>query len=365
MPRSIRTSKLLDIDPEIEKTAKRLRKLAKLRKKSANCSSSTPLPPVIDIWENISLSSDSETESPSTSQTPTSQTSTSSPSPTHQDQKPMAVANPIEQTFRQWGTHDVTQQPLCISYPDMENFELKSGLIQLLPTFRGLENEDPHQFLKEFHVVCTGMKPHNVTEDQIKLRAFPFALQDAAKEWLYYLPPGSVTTWNELARLFLDKYFPETKASTLRKEIIGIKQAKREPLHTYWDRFKKLCARCPQHNISEHQLLQYFCGGLAPMERRLLNAACGGDTLDKTPTQIRALITSIAEDTKHLSQDEEWYTDIPRVVKEVSTPYIEAQLAELTKAVMMLTKDKGAEAPSRACGIFLQTGHPTDMCPML
>ncbi|KAF5804656.1 putative retrotransposon gag domain, aspartic peptidase domain superfamily [Helianthus annuus] len=270
-----------------------------------------------------------------------------------------------EQTLRQWATRDVPQQPLCINYPTVENFELKSGLIHLLPLFRGLENEDPHKFLKEFHVVCSGMKPHNVTEDQIKLRAFPFALQDSAKEWLYYLPPGSVTTWNELAKLFLDKYFPEVKASILRKEIIGIKQLKREALHTYWDRFKKLCARCPQHGITDHQLLQYFCEGLAPMERRLINASSGGALLDKTPTQIRALITSIAEDTKHSAQDEEWYMDVPRAVKEVSTPHIETQLAELTKAVMQLTKDKSAEPQARACGICLQYGHPTDMCPTL
>ncbi|KAK1427528.1 hypothetical protein QVD17_16215 [Tagetes erecta] len=364
MPRSLRTGKPLDIDLEIEKTAKKLRKQAKLRKKLTNPSTSTQSPPVIDIWQNIPLSSDSESES-STPQTPTSQNSTPSHSPTHKNPKSMAVVEPNEQTLRQWATHDVTQQPLCISFPDMENFELKSGLIHLLPTFRGLENEDPHKFLKEFHVVCSGMKPHNVTEDQIKLRAFPFALQDSAKEWLYYLPPGSVTTWNELARLFLDKYFPEVKASILRREIIGIKQAKREPLHAYWERFKKLCSRCPQHGISEHQLLQYFCEGLAPMERRLLNASSGGALLDKTPTQIKALITSIAEDTKHSSHEEEWYTDVPRAVKELNTPHIETQLAELTKAVMMLTKNKGAEAPSHACGICLQTGHPTDMCPIL
>ncbi|XP_022019882.1 uncharacterized protein LOC110919944 [Helianthus annuus] len=209
------------------------------------------------------------------------------------------------------------------------------------------------------------MKPHNVTEDQIKLRAFPFALQDSAKEWLYYLPPGSVTTWNALAKLFLDKYFPEVKASFLRKEIIGIKQAKREALHTYWERFKKLCARCPQHGITDHQLLQYFCEGLAPMERRLINASSGGALLDKTPTQIRALITSIAEDTKHSAQDDEWYTDVPRTVKEVSTPHIETQLAELTKEIMQLTKDKSAEPQARACEIYLQFGHPTDMCPTL
>ena len=84
------------------------------------------------------------------------------------------------------------------------------------------------------------MKPHAITEDQIKLRAFPFSVQDAAKEWLYDLPSGSITSWNELAKLFLEKYFPEEKVSNLHRDILGINQGKREALHTYWERFKKL-----------------------------------------------------------------------------------------------------------------------------
>ena len=65
-----------------------------------------------------------------------------------------------ERTLRELATPDVTQQPLCIEYPVLEAaFELKSGLIHLLPTFRGLENEDPHKHLKEFHVVCSSMRP--------------------------------------------------------------------------------------------------------------------------------------------------------------------------------------------------------------
>ena len=119
----------------------------------------------------------------------------------------------------------------------------------------GLENEYHNNFLTEFHVVCVCMKPHNVTEDQIKLRAFPFAVQDATKDWLYDLPPGTLSTWVDLARLFLDKYFPEMKAPALRRETIVIKQNKNEALHTSWERFKKLCTRCLKHGISEYNLL--------------------------------------------------------------------------------------------------------------
>ncbi|KAI3690179.1 hypothetical protein L2E82_48154 [Cichorium intybus] len=383
MPRSLRTGTPIPVDSEIEKTAKKLRKQAKLRKRQqpGSRTSTSSNPPVINIWKEIPLSSETETDTPYSSPQYSSREPSPPLSPIQNTPQPNFTIPIIpeveitgsptrdmaaERTLRDWATQDVTQQPLCITYPAMMNFELKSGLIHLLPSFRGLENEDPHKFLKEFHVVCVGMKPHDVTEDQIKLRAFPFSLQDAAKEWLYDLPPGSVTTWNDLARLFLDKYFPETRASSLRREIIGIKQGKREALHTYWERFKKLCARCPQHGINEYQLFRYFCEGLTPMERRLINASSGGSLIDKTPSQIRALIEKMSEDSKHTKMEDEWYADPPRGVKEVSTPHIENQISELTKAVMQLTKDKGVEPPPiRACGICLQYGHPTDMCPML
>ncbi|KAL0284825.1 UNVERIFIED_CONTAM: hypothetical protein Sangu_2807800 [Sesamum angustifolium] len=62
-----------------------------------------------------------------------------------------------ERTINDMTSPNLNQQPLCIKYPDLEvNFELKSGLIHLLPTFRGLAGEDPHKHLKEFHVVCSG-----------------------------------------------------------------------------------------------------------------------------------------------------------------------------------------------------------------
>ena len=78
---------------------------------------------------------------------------------------------------------DVTYQPLCIQYPKLDDdFELKSGLIHLLPKFHGLAEKDPHKHLKEFHVVYSTMKPHGIDVDYIKLIAFPFSLDGRANE---------------------------------------------------------------------------------------------------------------------------------------------------------------------------------------
>jgi len=72
-------------------------------------------------------------------------------------------------------------QPLCINIDNNVNFKLKSGFIHLLQTFNGLAREDPHNHLKEFHMVCISMKPHRVDEEQVKLKAFLFFLKGTTK----------------------------------------------------------------------------------------------------------------------------------------------------------------------------------------
>ena len=104
--------------------------------------------------------------------------------PSSPESEPMAQNN--NRTLKELAAPNLDQKPLCIENPNPQvNFELKSGMIHLLPTFHGLAGEDPNKHLKEFHVVCCTMKPAGVSEEQVKLMAFPFSLADSAKEWLY------------------------------------------------------------------------------------------------------------------------------------------------------------------------------------
>ncbi|RDY13524.1 hypothetical protein CR513_01545, partial [Mucuna pruriens] len=58
-----------------------------------------------------------------------------------------------------------------------QTYELKSGLIHLLPKFHGLAGEDPHKHLKEFHVgILEAYRRHDVGDT---------LLDRAAKYWLY------------------------------------------------------------------------------------------------------------------------------------------------------------------------------------
>ena len=177
MTHSSHTSKL-SIDPEIDRTFHVLRRRTKqITMEETSSSRSTEPLPGFNLVVKLNLESKSDKEE--------------------------IMKNNNNKSLKELAAPDLNHQPLCIEYPNLDaSFELRSGLIHLLPTFHGLAGEDPHKHLKEFHVVCSSVKPQGISEEQIKLRAFPFSLADLAKDWLYYLPSRSINSQNELKRLF-------------------------------------------------------------------------------------------------------------------------------------------------------------------
>jgi len=90
---------------------------------------------------------------------------------------------PHERTMSELTAPEFTYDSLCIQYPEEEvPYVLKTGLIHLLPKFHGLAGEDSCKHLKQFHVVCSTMKPANVQEDHVYLKAFPHSLEGNAKD---------------------------------------------------------------------------------------------------------------------------------------------------------------------------------------
>ncbi|KAA0058350.1 retrotransposon gag protein [Cucumis melo var. makuwa] len=99
-----------------------------------------------------------------------------------------------EKTLRELAEPGEDQRPLCrVIPPTTQPFELKSGLIHLLPIFKGSSGEDPYKHLKDFHMVYDSMRLHGILKEQLNLRAFPFSLTDVEKRWLYYLEPEAAT----------------------------------------------------------------------------------------------------------------------------------------------------------------------------
>jgi len=73
----------------------------------------------------------------------------------------------------------------------------------ILPNFRGLSNEDPDQFLFEFKILC---KTYDYELNNQKLKLFPSTLKENAMHWFMGLYPNSITSWEEMKQVFLEKY---------------------------------------------------------------------------------------------------------------------------------------------------------------
>lgn len=96
----------------------------------------------------------------------------------------------------------------------INNFEIKPTMVQMIQNnlrFKGTMTKDPSIQLKWFLQLCDMFKYNGVTDEFIRLRLFPFPLTDNTFSWLDTQAPGSITTWDKLARKFLQKFFPINK----------------------------------------------------------------------------------------------------------------------------------------------------------
>ena len=112
-----------------------------------------------------------------------------------------------------------------------------------------MPSKDPNEHISTFLEICDTVKMNGTTGDAIQLRLFQFSLKDKARAWLKSLPQGTLTTWDMVARKFLEKYFPLAKSTKMRNDITTFTQSERESFYEAWERYKDLLARCPHHGI--------------------------------------------------------------------------------------------------------------------
>ncbi|CAL9005572.1 unnamed protein product [Prunus brigantina] len=245
----------------------------------------------------------------------------------------------------------VTDQPSCIVYPQLtvDRFELKSGMIHLLPTYYGNTTEDPYMHIKQFFEICATIKIQGLNDEQIKMRLFPFSLKDKAKSWLYSLPNASIHTWEELSNKFLQKFFPAQKTNKIRKEILGFTQREGEAFHECWERYKEMISSCPHHNIESWMQMQSFYEGLLDSERMMVDATSGEGLMNKTAEEAFTLFESLSANSQQWSHNKGRGAPMKAVVSEMQTNQ------NLQNAVNKLEVQVGQIASSlsnRASGTF-------------
>ena len=58
---------------------------------------------------------------------------------------------------------------------------IKPNIVPLLPTFHGMESENPYSHIREFEEVCNTFKEDISNVDLMRLKFFPLNMKDKAK----------------------------------------------------------------------------------------------------------------------------------------------------------------------------------------
>nr|GEX08860.1 reverse transcriptase domain-containing protein [Tanacetum cinerariifolium] len=156
------------------------------------------------------------------------------------------------------------------------NFRLKNDMIQPVQNscqFHELVGDDANKHLDKFLHVTQSIKVNRVTDDAFHLYLFPYSLTHHATAWFDHLPRNSINTFEQMAKMFLGKYFPPSMVMKLRNEITNFHQRLDESLFKPWERYKLSIDRCPNHNMLPITQIDTFYNRLTLRHRNNINVA--------------------------------------------------------------------------------------------
>nr|GEV63780.1 reverse transcriptase domain-containing protein [Tanacetum cinerariifolium] len=173
-----------------------------------------------------------------------------------------------------------------------ENSKIKTNLLQLVQAnkFHSFERDNPHTHISNFKRMTATLKYRDVPNDAIKLMLFTYSLEGAARIWYEKEPPNSILTWDDLVNKFFNQFFPPSKTTHLKNEISRFTQRFDETFGEAWDRFKEMLRACPHHEFSELTQIYTLYNGLTEQDQDSLNAAAGGNLLNKTTREALKII---------------------------------------------------------------------------
>nr|GFA16984.1 hypothetical protein [Tanacetum cinerariifolium] len=135
-----------------------------------------------------------------------------------------------------------------------------------------------------------------VTNDALCLYLFPHSLTHHATSWFDRLPRNSIYTFEQMAKMFLEKYFPLSMVTKLRNEITNFCQRPNKAIFEAWERYKLSIDQCPNHNMLPVTQIDTVYNGLTLRQRDTINAVAEG-TFMKRPqrSESSSSITSSSD----------------------------------------------------------------------
>ncbi|GJX94763.1 reverse transcriptase domain-containing protein [Tanacetum coccineum] len=127
-----------------------------------------------------------------------------------------------------------------------DNFVINSTHLNMIREnkFDGYLRVDPHDHIREFLAICNMFRYGETQSEAVKLLIFPFSLCDKAKTWFNKLNKESITSWEQMRKAFINKFFPPSLFNRLLLEIRSFSQLVCESLTDAWLRLKSMLRKC-------------------------------------------------------------------------------------------------------------------------
>ena len=108
--------------------------------------------------------------------------------------------------------------PSCI-VPPSKDIIIKPYIVPMLPTFHGMESENPYSHIREFEEVYSTFKEDISNVDMMRLKFFPLIMKDMAKIWLNSLRPRTIRNLGDMQAEYLKNFFSTHKTNNLKWRI--------------------------------------------------------------------------------------------------------------------------------------------------
>nr|GEV55342.1 hypothetical protein [Tanacetum cinerariifolium] len=179
----------------------------------------------------------------------------------------------------------------------------------------GLKNDNIQQ----------SIKVNGVTDDALHLYLFLHSLTHHAIAWFDRLPRNSINTFEQMAKMFLGKYFPPSMVTKLKNEITNFRQ------HTFYN-------------------------GLTLRHRDTINAAAGGTFMKRCLEECYDLIENMTVHYNDWDTSAQWSESSSSITSSSDTKIaaLKAEMAKINKNLMRVLQVnqqvKAVTLNCKACG---------------
>ncbi|CAM9000184.1 unnamed protein product [Rhodiola kirilowii] len=145
-----------------------------------------------------------------------------------------------------------------------------------------------------------------------------------------------------------------------------MKQGPNESMYDYVEKFNRLEQSCFNLGLLEKLIVEYLLDGLKPQDNMLLDASAGGSMMNLSLSDIRKLISNVAENARFREETsrQEEFTRTKKVAKD-ETPVNSLGDEMKTLKEMMIQVIRRQPVQAKPCKYCDVTDHKTDSCPTL